>query len=233
MRKILLALVITLAAIALVRAQSNIPSGGNSSSSAGPINSINVQTLGAKGDAQLISDGHWTGTGPTLLSTTAPWKATDVGKHIWCNINGTNAWAITTIASYASAGSINLTAAATTSGGSAAYCVWYTQDDTSYFQSAVTTAKNSFGAPQNSTFVNTIPPIIYIPCGGYVVSSPPLNLLVTTGGELGISVQGCSPQGSVIFPTPTFSQGALPSNQGYIVNGYGTGNKFSDFRVQL
>src|SRR5271154_1991438 len=70
-----------------------------------------------------------------------------------------------------------------------------------------------------------------MPPGGYFVSAPPLNLQVGGGTNQGISVIGDSAGTSTIFPMQTFSQGALGGNQGFIVNGYGEGNKFSNFTI--
>jgi hypothetical protein len=228
----------TLASLTAINSIGNAAIGAGSGSIGAAINvqvpSVACPNCLAKGDAQLVSDGAWAGTGPNFTSATANFKSTDVGKIFWCNnpATGLSSWALTTIKAFVSSTTVTLAVNATLSAGGSQYCVWGTQDDTASLQAATTAAKVSGGnALSGPPFLNPYAKSIYLPPGGYIVSGPPFNFLVTTGNEQGVSLYGDSMGTSVIFPTPTFSQTGVGGNQGFILNAYGAGNRFQNFGI--
>jgi hypothetical protein len=220
----------TLGQLTAINSLGNTVIGGAGSSTGAFGAAINVKAspYNAVGDVQQIQDGVSSGT--SLTSATANFKSTDVGKIIFCNASGSVVVTQTTIKAVVSSTQVTLTSGS--GSGSSLVCAWGTQDDTPAFVAATTAAlttsgNNISGGPFLSPYAKTI----YIPPGGYFVSSVPFNLLVGGGNTQGVSIIGDSAGTSTIYPMQTFSQGSLGGNQGFIVNAYGSGNTFKNFAI--
>jgi hypothetical protein len=110
--------------------------------------------FGATGDGQYVADGVAVSGDATFTSATAAFTSADVGKIIVIEGADTTAYPhVTTIASYTSATSVELTAAPTRSQTSAA-TKWGT-DDSNAIQAAITAARAA-GVPL------IFPPAIYM-----------------------------------------------------------------------
>jgi hypothetical protein len=101
---------------------------------------FNVQSYGAKGDGQLVTDGSMTAASAVLTSASSRFAAGDVGKLILVKGAGPAGVTtlVTTISAYTSATQVTLTATASTTVSGA--LVMWASDDTAAFQSAINAA---------------------------------------------------------------------------------------------
>lgn len=145
------------------------------------IHAFLVESYGAVGDAQQVTDGTTTATDATLTSASNPFVAADVGKVI--RVRGAGAAGAdhyTTIASFTSAGSIEMTDVAVTSVAGTAVVDWGT-DNATAIQAALTACKNAGGG------------VVQLSTGTYGVTE---NMGLTSA--TGVTVRGMGMQASQI-----------------------------------
>ncbi len=118
----------------------------------------NVKSYGALGDGVDYADGALTATDATFTSASNPFVSGDVGKVISIDGAGTaGAYHVTTIASYTSAGEVELTDVGVTTVSGAAVFRFGT-DDTSALQTLIQTVYDAIGG------------VIYFPNGIYILN---------------------------------------------------------------
>jgi hypothetical protein len=153
---------------------------------------VNVQDSansgGATGNGQYVGDGAMNSGSTTLTSASNKFAAGDVGKLIYVYGAGSSSGVLaTTVASFTSPGSVNLTAANASGVNQTAMHVWWGTDDTTAIQAAVTAAANlniSYN-PQDMAAPVYFPNAIYMTSSALTFPAP---VSITGGGT-----------GSVIF----------------------------------
>lgn len=190
------------------------PVGGSSVSpnSPSPVNLYNVKNYGAVGDAKKAFRAV-TANGNAHITDTLdfnPWVAGDVGKKIFCTMNGganvgQNPLNVTiaTITAFNSATDITVNTTGNAVAAASTECVWYTQDDGPAFLAAgiaagTTIATAAFKGFSEYTAIGTV----YCPAGGYVVSGPVLDQQGGNPYTLGVNFAGEGRSACRIYPTP-------------------------------
>jgi hypothetical protein len=160
------------------------------------LSTFNVKDYGAIGDAKSVDDGVTNGT-TTVTSATAAFTSDDVGKVIWGVYDagpGELTLAKTTIVSVTNSTTI-VVANAATSSWPVVTLVWGT-DDTAALQAAFAAADAA--TPDGEVF---------LPPGGYIVSSKPFSY----GTGPGPAIRGSGARKSVIYLTSDYTIGAAGS----------------------
>lgn len=194
----------------------------------------NVRDYGAVGDAKQISDGTTTVNQRTIWSDLAKFDQSDVGKVIWCigqNVGVVNPLIdVTTIIEVISPTQIVVAGRAndTVANGK---CVWGTQDDTEAFVAAFRAASAAPGTQYPGATPSAYlgpPSSIFIPPGGYIVSSRIYNKQ-DAGLAPAPSLVGSGRASSVLFLTPTMA--IPPDGTAVLIQATGSGAAFRDFGV--
>lgn len=210
---------------------SSIINSGGGTGVLGPV--INVKDFGAVGDAQMIKNGVTSGGGHTVTSVSNPFKASDVGKKIYCIATGnaTPLMPISTITAFNSASSVT-TNGTDNGAASSLSCAWYTKDDTAAFQAA-NAAANANAASNDINFGPMLMPFtqaVYVPTGGYVVSGRIFKATGSGSSSLA-SFIGAGRESSNIYLAP----GIVDPNDGFawLMSWYnGSGAVIRDFSIQ-
>ena len=214
------------------------PGGGVGSNVPTALNVKTSVTPAAIGDARETPGVTWTGTNATTITGTGTeWTASDVGKLIFCVDSATGGLVVSVGTKISSQGGTTVgLSQATTGSTTGSRCVWYTQDETASFQaaSAILNTGTSFGQSVNSGNFYTFPTLgivyphtlIFVPCGGYVVSNTVLDghLGLPGAGMMG-EAEGCV----VLFLSP--STHFTPVTSLIQIQGPAVQNYFADFSV--
>lgn len=214
-------------------------SGASTSSVLNAVNVINVKSApyNAVGNAQSVQDATSASTTGVVTSATANFQPTDVGKKIYCtrSDNSTTVFtpAVTMIASYQSATQVTaaVNGAANLSGN---VCVWATQDDTAAIVAAVAAASTPTASYDPSSTRQSLVPAphtVYLPEGGYLVTSQFFNASGAASNALCPSLIGQDWTKTIIYIPGSGFTSPGTSNANLINYSNCNGIKLGDFTI--